>query len=116
MKINYILQPEGSNLCGQTCVAMVANVSIEEAIEAVGKHGLTNTRHLINGLRRLGIDCDKKLLPVRRATFPPLCIAKVRFKDSWKFHWIVLHHGVRYDPQGFHLPSDARITSYLKIN
>jgi hypothetical protein len=34
--IKWIQQPEGSSLCGQTCVAMIAGITLEESIGAFG--------------------------------------------------------------------------------
>ena len=45
--MDLILQPVGSNMCGQACIAMIAGISIEEAVKAVGHRHSTKTREIV---------------------------------------------------------------------
>jgi hypothetical protein len=62
----HIYQPPGSSLCGQTCVAMLAGISLEESISAFnGKRGGTLTRDVVDAFRKLGIHCGDKLIHLK---------------------------------------------------
>jgi hypothetical protein len=126
--INHIFQPEGSNLCGQTCVAMLAGVTLEESIAAFsGKRGGTRTKEIIVALQKLGIKCDDA--PLTRFTgdcFPTdTCIVKLHIDGTHRTHWSVWHEGRYYDPseaadgllEGSKnmYPPYIRMTSYLPI-
>ena len=85
--------------CGQTCVAMFAGVSVDEAIRVCGTRGGTHSRHLRRGLRALGIACADRA--VRPQHFDGLCLAavvKLRRAGSRWGHYIVWWNGLYYDP------------------
>lgn len=89
-------QPEGSNLCGQTCIAALADIPLPEAVEVVGKRGKTQNRDLIGALKKLKIKCAPKS---KRGV--PTCetaIVKVHWVGSNMRHWVVWHNGFYYDP------------------
>jgi hypothetical protein len=123
-------QPEGSSLCGQTCVAMIAGVTLEESIAAFGgKRGATRTKDLVNALRKLGINCgDPPLVKIKYQCYPDTCIVKLHIDHpdlKKSTHWVVWHNGKYYDPsylgqytlycnKGMY-PEGIRATSYLSI-
>lgn len=97
--INHIFQPVDSNLCGQTCVAMVCGITIDDAIGAVGHtHGTTGP-DLHRALNKYGINSSPKI--IRKGKHRPLpqrCIAKMRAKGIRESHWILVWDGNYYDP------------------
>lgn len=115
--------------CGQTCVAMILGITELEAIELVGKKGLTNVGHLIKALRKKGIGCSRGLVKVYKHTVvPPNCIARVSwYRDGKRLgtsHWILYWDGVMYDPSGHEedlrrllaTGTRAKVTSFLAID
>lgn len=115
MMIKQLYQPEDSNLCGQTCVAMLAGVSLDEAIEAVGTRAGTCGPALHKALKKFGIKTSKKSIRTKRnGIIPENCIARVRTKGSTGCHWILIWNSGVYDPlkggSGYEY-----ISSYLKI-
>jgi hypothetical protein len=99
--INHIFQPPGSSLCGQTCVAMIADITMEESIKAFGgKKACTRTKDIITALKKLGIDCgDPPLIRMKGQELPDNCIVKLRFDDRKNTHWTLWHKGQFYDPE-----------------
>jgi hypothetical protein len=94
MMIKWIQQPEGSSLCGQTCVAMIAGVTLEESIEAFGgKRSGTRTKDVVIALRKLGINGQ---------CYPDTCIVKLHFDGQKNTHWTIWHEGKFYDPEAYH--------------
>lgn len=108
MKIK--LQPKGSNLCGQTCVAMIADISLDDAISSVGKRGLTNTKDIANALRKLGFECADKVTRYKNGLGSEFCLCVVESK-----HWVVYKDGLFYDPAYGILLWIPIVTSYLNI-
>lgn len=118
MGLKYIEQPNDSGLCGQCCVAMVANVSLDKAIWACHKaytvHG-TSSSQLINGLKILNIKHDKiKSKVSKNEMFPDFAILGIGDKTNWG-HWVVLYYGVVYDP-GIGMPLPYRIYENMILN
>lgn len=129
MAIKPVLQPDGSSLCGQACVAMAAGVSLKRAIEAVGhekKRG-TYTREVIAALRSLDIQCADACRKVsrKRPVLPRRGLVVIhrpklegrRRSNQW--HWLLTWDGKIYDPSGWEWPDgykDWKITSYLEIS
>ncbi len=108
MKIEHLRQPAGSRLCGQTCVAMVAGVSIDKAVEVIGHTHGTRTREISAGLNKLGFLCDSKLKVLSKTKplleqLPDLAIVNSRWKAEHRKtpggHWVVWHDGRVYDPE-----------------
>jgi hypothetical protein len=128
--VKWMQQPEGSSLCGQTCVAMIAGVTLEQSIVAFGgKCGATRTKEVVAALRKLGIDCgNPPLTRIKGQCYPHTCIVKLHINhiDCLKsIHWVVWHEGKYYDPslygqyslvcyQGKY-PEGIKATSYLPI-
>lgn len=120
-----IVQPAGSELCGQTCVAMAAGVSLKKAISVIGHEGGTVTWEIIEALRELGIECADKLRRIsrKRPNLPPRAMVvihqpKVAGKCRERSHWMLHYDGQMLDPGG-RWPEgyeNWRITSYLEIS
>lgn len=125
--MKLILQPEGSGLCGQCCVAMAAGVSLKRAITVFGHSRLsgTYTYEVITALRYLGVRCADKLKKVsrKRPTLPARAVVvihrpKVDGKKLARWHWMLTWDGKMYDPGGLWETDwykDWRITSCLEI-
>lgn len=124
-KIRLVLQPEGSGLCGQSCVAMVAGISLQRAIMAVGHESTrgTTTREIVEALVAVNINCSGRLRRVSRSrpALPARAIVAIHRPPSEKrngrWHWMLTWDGQMYDPGGCWPDSykDWRITSYLEI-
>ena len=119
-------QPEDSSLCGQTCVAMIADVSLAAAIAAVGHRRGTHTKDVIRALRSLDVCCADRLRRISRArpVIPQKAIvAIVQYvpradgkRDQRLAHWMVSWNGVIHDPGGRWPNYDGwTMTSYLEI-
>lgn len=107
-----VLQPPGSNMCGQACLAMVLNISIEEACVVVKTRGKTTTRMLVDGLRSMGMKIpDKRVLFRGFDRLPVVAILNGKHRDG--SHWVVWADAQPYDPSGS--ISGLRITSYLPV-
>ena len=117
----WIKQKPKKKNCGVIAVAVIAEVTVDEATKAIGKNGSTSTKQLVKGLRALGYDCPDRLVKFK-LPWPSLAIAKV--VDPWRksgWHWVAIADGLIYDgvggtPDGkIHWPPRVRITSYLPI-
>ena len=126
MRIKKVTQPKGTNQCGQAIIAMLGNISIQEAIKIMGTAGLTRTKHLLLALKFLGLKVGSpKLLRIPRGWIKPeLCVVHIQFGNHWKKHW-TLWNGQEdcfYDPaietkiiEPFYEDGGARKLSYLEV-
>lgn len=107
------------NNCGQCCIATLAEVSLEEAIEAVGKKGLTRTKHLISALKKFDISCDDTYS--LGSDYPDSSIVRFSWLEARKSHWIIFFNKKYYDPSAGvfrKLPEylkKSKPTSYLRF-
>jgi hypothetical protein len=81
-------------LCGQCCVAMLADTTLQEAIIACGQVGATATSDLMNGLWIFQIGSKWSAYNWRRV--PELCM--IRTVKGDKSHWTIRAADVVYDP------------------
>lgn len=85
--------------CGQTCVAILAGVEVEESCRAVGKRGPTRTRDVVRGLRALGVECADRLLPLRQVRgLVPTAVVRMVKAGRRTGHWVVWRLGRYEDP------------------
>lgn len=112
-------QPLNSNLCGQTCVAMIANIPLETSIKLFKTKGKTTTKQFSEVLNNLGFLTARKLVKINiKNKKSKFCIVKLHFSDSKNTHWVVWKDGLYYDPElGITKTYDntVRETSYLQI-
>lgn len=108
-----IEQPLPSSLCGQVAVAVIAGITLEEAIERVGHRKSTQTNALVHVLRGLGFICPDRARAMK--TPPPLGLAIMRPKHrrGGNWHWVVVEDGRIID--GMEESDDWRITSYVPV-
>ncbi len=115
-KINYIKQPT-DYLCGQTCVAMLAGVTVEEVVSVMKNDKGTGKKDIEKALNYYGISQAKTMTKADNSSvLPKVCILKVLLPQYG--HWILYYDGKYYDPEfGVmeELYQKARIQSYLKI-
>jgi hypothetical protein len=122
--MKHLKQPRGSSLCGQACVAMVAECSLVDAVAAVKRVGGTRTKDLVRGLKAYGFSVHGRLIPWRGEPLPKLAIVKVKFPRRARFHWVLVRKDFVFDPlrRGptvFHpalwRERKGRVTAYLPI-
>ena len=96
--IEVIKQPH-DGLCGQSCVAMLAGISLDEAINTMhcGEWQATMDK-IINALNYFGIDHSEEIIYTNgRAdvTLPKCCVVMEKMGRS--SHYLVYFNGVGYD-------------------
>ena len=115
-EIHYIKQPT-EYLCGQACVAMIANVSVDEVIMVMNNDKETGKKDIERALDHYGISQAKTMTKADNSTLlPPICILKVLLPKYGP--WVLYYHGKYYDPEfglSDELYSKARIQSYLEL-
>lgn len=120
IQIRHVRQPDGSNLCGQCCVAAILGATLQNTIAKMKKKGRTKTTDLVSALK---LDRDTRRL---RGTPKPPCILSVKKDKSGNWHWVVFDGMWVMDPEldgliAYHqyietLGSvDMRISSYLPL-
>lgn len=114
--IKYLKQPT-EYLCGQACVAMLANVTVEEVISVMQNDKGTGKKDIEKALNHYGIPQAKTMTKVDNSSvLPRVCILKVLLPGY--SHWILYYDGKYYDSE-FGLMEElypkARIQSYLEI-
>ena len=121
-------QPYGSNLCGPACVGSILDLTLEEAIQLIGKRGLTRTKQVREALAKRGVTLGDRCLP-RHEEKGQLYLAVVRWpknrndeRKTPRTHWVLIDFdGAIYDPAwGIHAdlgiwPEGSRITSIYPI-
>lgn len=95
----HIQQPCRSKLCGQCCIAMLANVPLERVITILGNKG-TRHKELIGAAHRLGLTPTTNLWSLDIDAIPPkgLILMKQKKPRSRNWHWIAMIDGTYHDP------------------
>lgn len=104
--------------CGQACIAMLAGVSIEEAIAVMHTSGPTAIGMLAAALDHYGIGHSGKniRLSKKNPDLPEMAILTVHMPEY--NHWVIYHKGRYYDPEFGLLNAchpQGRITSFLEV-
>ena len=95
--IKYIKEPTGC-LCGQTCVAMLAGVPVDEVIEVIGTDGGTSKKDLKKALDYYNISYAPKSTGYDpNVSLPDLCVIRMKLPDYG--HWGIYFKGKYYDPE-----------------
>ena len=116
--MKFVKQPYDSSLCGQACVAMLADVDLDTAIMVFRTKGRTRYKQLIQALRQLGVDSADSW-----KIGHPVGDAIIRFtsQSENRSHWVLWYGGKYYDPNaGVYrgLPNCikyAKATSHLRV-
>lgn len=110
--IKYLKQ-EKSGYCGQTCIAMLADISVNEAIKIMKSTKCqASISKVLETLDYLGFSYNKPIYTHgQKVEFPRCCMINVRG------HLIVYFNGVFYDPTlGIMQEYEFKnITSYIEI-
>lgn len=79
---------------------MILDITLAEAIEAVGHGGGTKTRELRDVLRKFGMTCPDRLLRMSRNYNADLAIIKIvpHNQPYTGWHWAVYNMGTWHDP------------------
>ncbi len=114
--MKYIEQPTGY-LCGQACVAMLADVTVDEVITLMNNDKGTSKKQISDALNHYGINHAKTMTKAdNSSSLPEVCILKVILPGYG--HWVLYYKGKYYDPEfGLldELYKKERIQSYLEI-
>jgi hypothetical protein len=103
--MKVLKQPDKSNLCGQTCVAMLTDSTIEEVTDLIGKGGKTQNKDLVQALTDLKVECIQH--KVKKLPECDTAIIKVRFCKGWN-HWVLWVKGNIICPnQGEPVPAES---------
>ena len=97
--IDVVIQPH-DGLCGQSCVAMLAGITLDEAINIMhcGEWQATMNR-IINALNYFGIDHSEDIIYTNEKpgiTLPKCCV--VMEKMGRYSHYLIYFDGKGYDP------------------
>ncbi len=115
--INYIKEPTGY-LCGQSVIAMLANVSVDEIISVMEHDKGAGIPMMKETLKYYGLKTATKtrVKYIEGAFLPECCILSVQL--SGYGHWSLYYKGKFYDPEfGIlnELPINATLVSYWEI-
>ena len=111
----HLLQPPGSSLCGQTAVAMILGVPLEEGVELVGHRGGTSLRELEIALGKRGVRLWDRVPGPPPTNGQGLHLCRARWPRGGG-HWIVLEGGRWLDPAGtYRWPPGGRIVSSWEV-
>ncbi len=122
--MHRIQQPTDTT-CGQTCVAMLAGVTVDEVCEVMGKKGKTHRKDLARALNHFNFSCTPLIRMTKVLEKDVLRLAIIRLQHpttkSWT-HWVVRKDGEDYDPSsevcalayGWKLISFMMVTPYVQ--
>lgn len=119
-KLRHIEQPRGSHQCGQTCVAILLNMGVDEVCRAMGWWTGTTPKMIALALRKFGHHPTNQLTLGTPPPHQPVAMLKMRWRGSKETHWVLKHHGSTYDPGEPRPNADYRIcggyvSSFLAI-
>jgi hypothetical protein len=122
------LEQNGKRNCGQTCVAMLTGMSIDEVCCRMGKKGATHYKDLLDILREsfyltsIGFCRNEPFSPY--AGHVHLCRVRYPHRRYWS-HWVIIDNTIVYDPSRTRtltfriwlhsLPEGTHITSYVTL-
>ena len=113
--IKFVKEPTGY-LCGQSVIAMLANVSIDEAIDVIGHDKGTSVSEIDGALNWYGIKHGKRQRCTEDAILPDICILSLKLPGYG--HWSLYYKGKYYDPEFGVLnkcPPNAKLNHYWEI-
>lgn len=114
--INYLKQPTNGS-CGQTCIAMLAGISVDEVVKIMkSTKWQASISKVLETLDYFGFSYKKPVYTHgKKVKFPKCCIINTRGCE--KNHLLVYYDGIFYDPTTG-VTNDYRyedIISYIEI-
>ncbi|MCJ8008633.1 YdeI/OmpD-associated family protein [Lederbergia wuyishanensis] len=113
--IAYVPQPDFS-ACDEACLAMIAQIPIEEAVSVMKGMRGSGTSHFYKALKKYKIDYISWRSVVDIKDLPPLCVLLVKFPAY--HHSVIYYNGTYYDPEFGVLESytpEGKITHYMEL-
>lgn len=116
--MKLIMQPT-TTTCGQACIAMIVNKTVEEVIKDMRTDGPTSIGQLMDVLDLYGVKHAERNKRISKKNPVPYKYSILTVHaDGGYTHWALLYDGKYYDPE-FGLMegeySKGRITSFLEI-
>ena len=114
--MKLVVQPRGTNMSGQACVAMLLDVSLDQAVELVGHSRQVTTRELVRVLRAGGVKVAGKRV-TSRGYQPERCLLFAvthGSRSSRSGTWMVQWDGEVFDPKEDQTV-DRIVVSYLQV-
>ena len=110
-------QPPHSKLCGHTCIAMLADTTVERVVELIGHKRGTKTKEITTAFRQLGFNCPDRLIVLRGRPIVELemSMVKIAFPGLSSWHWVAVYEGAMYDPSPVNSADYGRPTSHLPL-
>ena len=102
--MQLIKQPKGIHCCGQCCLAMLANITLEEAIKLIGHNGTTRDWELISLYNNLVPESDMEIdfcyygEPTINHSKLTLLQLHINPHNPQQKHWTILKDFQLFDP------------------
>lgn len=114
-----LIKQNSSTTCGQACIAMIADKSIETVIADMKTDGPTSIGQLIDILDRYDIKHAERNTRISKKNPQPhpFSILTVHTNEGYT-HWTLLYDGKYYDPEFGIIEGEytyGKITSFLSI-
>lgn len=116
--MDWVYQGKGTRLCGQACVAMIAGITLDEAVKLFGTKGGTRTKHVVDAFNKLGVKTGKLTRVSKKNKKTDLCMVVIHYSFSNRKHWTIWNKDKYYDPSIGVLteyPLSVRETSFLPV-
>jgi hypothetical protein len=115
--VKHIKQPKNSGLCGQACVAMALNITLDEACKLVGhsKRKGTKTKDLIRAINESPYSIktpDKRLRRIKKNGW----ISKRAIVKEKIGAFVLIWHWVYKDGCNIYDPSSDGAVGFLQYN
>lgn len=84
--------------CGQAVLAMLADITVDKAIELAGTERETTLKQMLSVVKICGIEIEQNRIAVqKKEQLPPICILSLETPKCW--HWSLYFKGKFYDPE-----------------
>jgi hypothetical protein len=114
-EVTYVPQPDWYS-CNHACLAMIAQIPIEEAVSAMGKRQGPGSSAFYRALKKYRIDHMSWRSVENVDVLPPICVLLIAFPTYT--HTVLYYEGIYYDPEYGVLEAytpGGRITHYLEV-
>lgn len=118
--ITWTQQPSGLS-CGQTCLAMLADVPPADVIKEIPDNRGTTAKQLCAWLEARGWKTSGRCVTLKGRALPALALCRVRWGgESRRAHWVLWADGEYWDPLTPGTPmhqkrQNGRVLSYVEI-